>query len=160
MAPLPRPPHTRVRQPRGECRLVLSVLVVEPDPDLATTLVETLWHAGIADSDIASSLSDAGRMLAERDYAAVVACASTLGDLTPWLADREPDAEAETIRALVLVLDEPLPPDCELPHGVAAISRAALGRSLVASLRQALRGAGHACLSRAFCGRPHCPHGH
>jgi CheY-like chemotaxis protein len=138
------------------CVATLPVLVVETDPDFATLIFKLLWDAGIADADLAHDPAAAEKLGEERDYDAVILCASMLG-ATNWVS--APDDLSDDPRALIVLLDEPLPAGTDLPLGVVALPRSQVGTRLVACLQKALQETGRRCKAHSFCRRDPCPRG-
>ncbi|MFO1150270.1 MAG: hypothetical protein U1E62_17980 [Alsobacter sp.] len=138
------------------CVVTLPILVVEADPDFATLIFKMLWEAGIADADLAHDPAAAEKLGEERDYDAVILCASTLGT-TNWVT--APDDLADDPRAIIVLLDEPLPAGTELPLGVIALPRAELVTRLIPCLQKALQETGRRCKAHSFCRRDPCPRG-
>jgi hypothetical protein len=138
------------------CVVTLPLLVVETDADFATLIFKVLWDAGIADADLARDPRSAETMGEERDYDAVILCASTLG-ATNWAT--APDDPSEDPRALVILLDQPLPPGTDLPLGVATLPRREVASRLIPTLQKALQDVGRRCKAHGFCRRDPCPRG-
>jgi hypothetical protein len=130
--------------------------VVETDPDFATLIFRMLWEAGIPDSDLAGDPVSAEQMGEERDYDAVILCAGALGTAN-WITAS--DDHADDPRALVILLDDPLPPGTELPVGVVTLHRREVAARLIPSLQKALRETGRRCKAHGFCRRDPCPRG-
>jgi hypothetical protein len=138
--------------------------VIEADADRSGKVLASLQGSGILDADVATTWAEAERLLAEREYDAVVVHERFVREAGSLLGRLEPDAEHDPLALILLTSDHGVVRADEAARqdlpGLGIVAEDEIPRALVPCLQATLAAAGIRCRSAPFCTEATCRRGY